>query len=140
MRTTSLELSKKIFEAFPEWKDTFNYWEWSDGMPVGEPYLTQPELMRRYGLWGTQELKGTCPAYDTDFLLDKLPKFVGDDKVPHLLCLQPNPVGKGWMAFYRHKSISPSHRLVETSHVAEASTPAEALGNLALALKEKGLL
>lgn len=138
MRTTSLELSKKLYEAFPEWKPTL-HWVVKDN---GGGDLTKGIIHPSHQEF-TEVIKDateTYPAYDTDFLLDKLPKFVGDDKVPHLLCLQPNPVGKGWMAFYRHKSISPSHRLVETSHVAEADTPAEALGNLALALKEAGIL
>lgn len=131
MKTTSLELSKKLYEAYG-WQTEFLWREIGAlGWKVGR-WENHPK--RFY------DRDDTAPAYDTDFLLDKLPKFVGDDKVPHLLCLQPNPVGKGWMAFYRHKSISPSHRLVETSHVAEAGIPAEALGNLALALKEKGLL
>ena len=110
MRTTSLELSKKLYEAFPEWKPTL-HWVVKDN---GGGDLTKGIIHPSHQEF-TEVIKDateTYPAYDTDFLLDKLPKFVGDDKVPHLLCLQPNPVGKGWMAFYRHKSISPSHRIL----------------------------
>lgn len=135
MKTTSLELSKKLYGVFG-WDGTNCYWyddKHSDRFVTLAPHHYAVQDL-------PDNFEKLAPAYDTGFLLDKLPKFVGDDKVPHLLCLQPNPVGKGWMAFYRHKSISPSHRLVETSHVAEADIPSEALGNLALALKEKGLL
>lgn len=73
MNVASLELSKELYEL-SGWKDTFNSWEYSDGIPAGEPYLTQPELMRRYGLWSTQEVKKQYPAYDLGYLLRKLPE------------------------------------------------------------------
>jgi hypothetical protein len=73
IKTASLENSKRLYELAPEWNDTFNFWEQTDGVPEGEPYLVQPELMRMYGLWGTQELKKRTPAFDLDWLLDKLP-------------------------------------------------------------------
>lgn len=72
MNVASLELCKALYEL-SGWKETFNCWEYSDGIPAGEPYLMQPELVRRYGLWGTQDLKKQYPAYDLGYLLRKLP-------------------------------------------------------------------
>lgn len=75
MSVASIQLCKELYEL-SGWGDTFNYWEWSDSIPTGEPYLTQPELMKRYGLWSTQEVKSRCAAYDCGYLLRKLPKRI----------------------------------------------------------------
>lgn len=65
------ELCKQVYEK-TGWEDTFACWERTAGMPEGKPYVAYPELERRYGLWGTQELKSQTPLYTSDYLLEKL--------------------------------------------------------------------
>lgn len=67
----SLETCKELYEL-SGWRDTFNWWEYTAGMPAGEPHLIQPELMRRYGLWGTQEVTERYPAYDLGYMRKKI--------------------------------------------------------------------
>ena len=57
----SLETAKMLKAAgFPQ--KAVNVWEWAAGVPTGEAYMWQPELMRRYGLWGSQEVKESVAA------------------------------------------------------------------------------
>jgi hypothetical protein len=70
----SLDTAKKLKAAgFPQ--KTFSVWEWADGIPVGEAYLVQPEIIKRYGLWGTQEVKATAAAPTAQEIADKLLKL-----------------------------------------------------------------
>lgn len=154
MKTTSLKLSKKLYEAFPEWNDTY----FTHQLKPTRLDFAPPEFKG-----GNQESTGSehkwvldkedtntesrwfpkeqVPAYDTDFLLDKLPTWIEPTKkTPHLLTVQPNPIGSGWNALYRLAVKTPKTDYKHAIEIQEADTPAEALGNLALALKEKGLL
>ena len=119
MKTTSLELSKKIFEAFPEWKET--YW-----------YYQKDSNFTWINIEGISEKRDEfcCPAYDTDFLLDKLGAGAGVYKDTNgYTARRPNSYG------------SPENKDPLNGRTGwQGGTAAEALGNLALALKEKGLL
>lgn len=94
----SLGLCKELYEV-SGWTGTFNFWEQSDGVPSGEPYLIQPELMRRYGLWGTQEVKKRWPAYDLGYLLRKLPER--DKDIRNTVMLGRATGNQGWSCIYR---------------------------------------
>lgn len=112
-KTTSLELSKKLYEAFG----------WETGS-TGFNYVSEETLV--FG-WST----GAIPAYTTDFLLDKLPKEIKSGT------LELVAYADHWEAAYSDARGA----LWDTNIGSHASkVPAEALGNLALALKEKGLL
>ncbi|MDQ0923312.1 hypothetical protein QF038_001820 [Pseudarthrobacter sp. W1I19] len=68
---TTLETAKKLKAAgFPQ--NSVSVWEWTAGIPAGEPYLVQPELMRRYGLWGSQDVKDYAAAPTAQEIADQL--------------------------------------------------------------------
>lgn len=128
---TSLETSKRLYEAFPGWCDALAWWEWS--LPDGEPYIAYPELERRWGLFSTQEAKDGVPAYDTDYLLEKLPapvEYNNNDCAIEIRCAKGDKYQ--WSANIRSSNAQHFKQV--------ADTPAEALGLLALTLREEGLL
>lgn len=120
MNVASLELCRELYEL-SEWIETFNYWEYTDGIPEGVPYLSQPELERRYGLWSTQELKKRFPAYDCGYLLRKLPdiNLLRDVKRSEWMATAP----------FRSKVLNEW-----------ADTPEDTLCKLAIALFKEGVL
>lgn len=111
MKTTSLELSKQIYAAFPEWDDTSSYWTPDTDRQGNRQYVA---MSNHY----SPPLEPTAPAYDTDYLLDMLPE--GVTLVKEQLTDKYNA------------------GLPRTARVA-ADTPAEALGLLVLELKKAGI-
>lgn len=70
IKTTSLELSKRLYELAPEWNDThFKYYEWEDHIEVSDGA-------------GISNYEG-IPAPDLEWLLDKLPQNVGRITMKH---------------------------------------------------------
>jgi hypothetical protein len=81
------------------------------------------------------------PLYTTDYLLEKLPQWVEPSKnEPHLLTLQPNPIGPGWQALYRLSVATPTSDRRHAEEIHTADTPLKALLKLALALTRRGEL
>lgn len=60
MNVVSLELNRELHELSDR-GETFNWWEYTDGIPAGEPYLIQPELVRRYGPWERKRSPNDSP-------------------------------------------------------------------------------
>ncbi len=82
-----------------------------------------------------------CPLYTPDYLLGKLPKWIEYEKnQPHLLTLQPNPIGAGWNALYRLSVATPTSARNHAIEIHEADTSLKALLKLTLALHEAGEL
>jgi len=126
INVASLENCKKLYEL-SGWHDTFNFWEQTDEIPLGKPYLVQPKLMERYGLWGTQEVKISTPAYEAGYLLRKVRK--GSVSVISL------------KDTYSAKQIWGATSVVaEAWFYATADTPEDALCLLAIKLFEEGTL
>lgn len=69
MDVSSLGLSRKLYEL-SGWKNTFSWWDYAD---TDRSYLSYPDLEKKYGLWGTQDIRERIPAYDAGYLLKKLP-------------------------------------------------------------------
>ena len=132
---TSKDLSEELKAAGFE-QDTINVWERSDSIPKSEYYLTQPELMRRYGLWGTQEVKERVAAPTTDELLAVLPKAIGKDLAANILTLHYNQfITTPWQVYYRDKGGSFGGKEKQS-----ADTPVNALARLWLELKREGIV
>lgn len=140
MKTTSLELSKKLYEAFPEWKDVGLWW-WKDLRVYdayevnGKKYPERQVGSGEYELneYGENELfkpseQDYFPAYNTDYLLEKL-----ESVYPQVFREEAGVISEKaiWVA-----DLKGGDGLT----LSTGDAPLEALGNLALALKEKGLL
>lgn len=122
----SRELAEKLKEAgYPH--NTFNVYERSDSIPKGEWYLTQPEFMRRYGLWTTQEVKERMAAPMTDELLEQLPNYIQDNY------LQIIAYGDKYEATYQRIGGSRSWLVSESNN-----KPVDALAQLWLYCKANG--
>lgn len=114
MHTTSLEVSKRLFEVFG-WKDCHNvYINANKGVDFStcvesEDFSANPD---------------NIPAYDSDYLLEKLPKGC--------ILRTPNNYSEVFQAGYRFNQ--------KNSINCKASTPADALCLLAIKLKEEGVM
>lgn len=118
---TSLETSKRLYEAFGWWDVNFRH----------EPDLNRP-MFRRCESKKESDVyitSGLYPAFDSDYLLEKLPSALdwGYDNTG-ALCLETYI--NGWSASYSTIELPDGN----------ADTPSEALGLLALKLREDGLL
>lgn len=79
--------------------------------------------------------------YAIDYLLDRLPKWIEPQKnTPHLLTLQPNPIGRGWQALYRLSVATPTSDRRHADEIHTSDTPLKALLKLTIALHEAGEL
>lgn len=110
---TSLETSRKLHEAFPEWDDLDDWY--------GE-YVS-------YG-----DLQSVAPKYNIDYLLDRLPKKIQKAEIIHYLTLSAK-YGDEFKANY----VSPSGYLYFFCEP-EDDELVEALALLALKLKKEGIL
>lgn len=120
MSVASIELCQSLFSC-SGWDKTFNYWEYADGIPAGDAYLVQPDLIRRYGLWSTQEVKRRCPAYDVDFIWNHLPDG-------YTVLTRFND---GWLASWAPRADDPDYAV-------EAGSLADAACKLAITLFDRG--
>lgn len=132
------ELCKQLYEV-TEWRGTEAAYTWS--LPNGDPYISHPDLERSWGLFTTQDVKGYCPLYTSDYLLEKLPRTLTIKKSIYLLCvLNGNANNDNWIADYvtwgRLCWLHENERAQDT----EADTPLKALLKLTLALHKEGLL
>lgn len=133
MQTTSLALSKQIYAAFPEWKDTDKFHVPTmqpgvNGDPVIQYHVVDhpmPGIRTGYD----DEYAFSIPAYDSDYLLDKLPSRIE----------LKQRAGRSWDADY-YGGVIKDGSISDTSTYTHADTPAEALGLLVLNLKKAGLL
>lgn len=136
MKTTSLELSKKLYEAFG-WQTEFL---WREIGALGWKIERWENHPKRF-----YDRDDTAPAYNTDFLLDKLPPRIQDDN-GNWFSLKGYPNGiQSWFAYEGNLDGEDKRWPIDEGipyykRVFQDSNRAEALGNLALALKEKGLL
>lgn len=125
MKTTSLELSKKLYKTFG-WDRTDKSWwieQWGDYDSEVSRYAHKEEEDDANSVH--------FPAYDTDYLLDKLPRYINESTNELIL----GRWGSRWRACYMPINLGHYSELRQ-----EADTPAEALGLLALKLKEEGML
>lgn len=111
---TTLETSKKLYEVFPEWNDT--YCEIRSASDLRLRPLPHEECVYVY-------------RYDIGYLLDKLPRVIGGD----WLNIFANTTY--WCALYGRTTTAQ-----RTGLFGEADTLAEALALLALELKDKEVL
>lgn len=134
---TSLVTSKKLYKAFPEWKKTGSYWFEQDNQPglAKQGWLPRVTVDTESAMYDYPYFEGEiCPAYDTDYLLKKLPKrnkhsvFSGTQ-------LMTNHEGN-WVARCDVTKVVK----VDDYAWGIADTPAEALALLALKLKKEGML
>lgn len=125
MNTTSLEISKKLYEVSGWIDEDANYGYDEDGSlePI---YLVFDDLEH----W---------PAYDTGFLLRKLPArpYLKTDngrlqKYPNQLSVEPRPDGSCRAIYLTTGS--------RNYLLADGDTPEDALGLLAIKLFEEGVL
>ena len=131
------ELCKEVYRR-TEWRDTLAVYEQTDSIPLGEPYIAYPELERRYGLWGTQELKKRTPLYTSDYLLGKLPnKLIHDcdEYADATFYFVLNQGEEGWYTCYALNGGTK-----ELRWLTKADTPLKALLKLTIALSEAGEL
>jgi len=126
------ERAKELKAAgFPQ--KTVNVWERSAGIPAGEYYLVQPELISRYGLWGSQDVKEHVAAPTAQEIADQLPK---SDTTEWGRAYPTSPVvsynNGQWFAFYKSE-MTGEHNDDELWN-SEGQTIAEALALLWLKL------
>lgn len=127
---TSLETGKRVYGAFG-WKTGYSFYQTYGGpekTPHGWTVIegNYDEYPYRYdGHDGGAEMDIACPAYDSDYLLKKLQ---ATGRFIELMTFND-----GWIASFAETASSPDTAI-------EADTPSEALGLLALKLREEGLL
>jgi hypothetical protein len=122
------ELCKEVHKR-TGWDDTFGYWTKSAGMSDKyHPYISYPELERRYGLFTTQEVKVLIPLYTTDYLLEKLPNILHG----LYLTIYADSSDDDWIAVYERGVDEDSYR-------SYGDTPLKALLKLVLALNDAGV-
>lgn len=115
---------------------------------VRVPHASEDNARKLYALSGwdgddywAKEKDYKNPHYSSGYLLRKLPKWIEPEKKkPHLLTVQPNPIGKGWNALYRLAVKTPTTDVRHSTHIQEADTPEDALCLLAIKLFEEGVL
>jgi len=91
-------------------------------------------------VWSS-ELGDYIQRYTLGYLLRKLPRWIEPEKnMPHLLTVQPNPIGKGWNALYRLSIATPTSDRRHATEIHEADTPEDALCKLAIELFKQGVL
>jgi len=136
------ELCKEVYKRFPEWNDTLAVYEQTAGIPEGKPYIAYPELERKWGLWGTQELKKHTPLYTSDYLLEKLQPFKteakgnrGDMMPVNAFVFVRGESKNEFRAGYRYNLNGAKY-----SDGIYADTPLKALLKLTIALSEAGEL
>ncbi len=133
------ELCKKVYEL-TEWdvsidwsnNDSLDFshfcYEWDDnGYKTGEKWVQTNYSIHMAG----EEEKKICPAYTSDYLLEKLPRYI---------YLQQSADGKSWGASQLQptelRTAENAYQSINTSAV----TPLRALLLLTLKLHEEGLL
>lgn len=127
MKTTNLELSRELYEAFG-WDDTdfqFQYSGWNGNdwrLEYGRPTMLDTDADRRYGK------QPSFPAYDLAYLLDKLPD---QTLVKRYTKAKARDGGTEWVA------VVDDH---PWNYTARADNPTDAAGLLALKLREEGIL
>lgn len=85
------------------------------------------------GSWDLNQFVRFVPAYDSDFLLQKLPKFVVYENYRYDLQLHMSSLSNDWFAWYVKGDEN-------TSAYGIAKNPADALADLALKLHKAGEL
>lgn len=148
MNVSNLDLSRELYEL-SGWRDTFSVYEQTDGIPMGKPYIAYPELEKRYGLWGTQELKKRTPAYDLGYLLCRLPYLENWDEGVGILGIDLSPpVRKAhfddsahddWIAHASTRGIDEGGRYHGHTQ-GRGDTPEDAVAKLAIELFKRGVL
>lgn len=130
----SLELCKELYEL-SGWGETLAYYEQSDGIPPGEPYIVYPELIKQYGLWGTQEVKVRTPAYDAGYLLRKLPRVIEEMDSLKFLSVEPSPISsREWEAGYSDENYD------KPEFVCYSETVEDCLASLAIELFKENII
>jgi len=129
MRVASLQNSKRLYELKPEWDDTY-WWYNEPESAVKEAGFSYPSPTKISG----ESITSNTPAYDSDCLLEKLPKVQSSNgsTYKYLLTLQYSypvwnvgyPVGEDFTAYC----------------FGVADTPADALCLLAIELIKRGIL
>lgn len=119
--TASLELCKELFALKPEWDDT------------DDDYCRDKTKLHK-GL-DTKEVHLHTPAYDTDYLLDKLPKELWTGEwVTSFLTLVPCASDEyEWEVYYKKTTTT-------VAYSNKANTPPNALCKLAIELTKNGTL
>lgn len=130
MNVASLELCKELYEL-SGWDNTTKWRE------LGEDTYGAFPPSHEMADVGVE----VCPAYDLGYLLRKLPAWIEPTvKEPHLLTIQPNPIGAGWNALYRLAVKTPTIDYKHAMEIQEADTPEDATCKLAIELFKQGLL
>ena len=135
MNVASKELCQELYEL-SGWSDLEQYWE---HYPVsGETRLGQSSFGNVLPKMIPEHI---VPAYDLGYLLWKLPEWIEPEKnSPHLLTVQPNPIGRGWNALYRLSVATPTSDRRHAEEIHEADTPENAACKLAIELFKQGIL
>lgn len=126
MKVTSLELSKKLAEAFPEWNNAYFVWfRWGDNpeeISVTPSINIPPHLNKN----------DYTVAYDLSYILDKLPEGTYIRKNLQF------PKKRSRQHKGKYSCVCPPN--LAGNNQAYADTAVEAAGMLALKLKENGVL
>jgi hypothetical protein len=134
------ELCKEVYKRFPEWNDTLAVYEQTAGIPEGKPYIAYPELERKWGLWGTQELKKHTPLYTSNYLLEKLQQLANTDRNQLHLFTNTNNGYSAKMTISGGSYGEEDYHWYEISDGYRHRTPILALLKLTIALSEAGEL
>lgn len=132
MKTVSLELCKKLYEL-SGWVDTQKDWYDIDGTSTvhcGHEFMIGKELVK------FRNMVYICPAYDTDYLLDKLPYKI-ESELPYDIFLLIGKLADGDCDVYYSYDCEAYPRGDIGLHTGKLP---DALAKLAIALFEQGHL
>ena len=125
--TATLDNSKRLYEL-TGWGDTqFRYEE-------SKTVHSEPKIVVTTNKQYVAAIY--TPAYDSDYLLEKLPAKINHDKEDYFLVLWPSGFAEPelWFAAYTDADY------VDMPFLANTDTPADALCLLAIKLKEEGVM
>ena len=130
----TFELCKKLHKLKPDWQPIAAY-RYTVKFNASEPRIYPEDVNRPCYDW--------APEYTLEYLLDKLPKIIGDEPADGILTLATDEIeyeegswGWGWRAFY---DVSDGFYLADDLFC-ESKNPLHAVLKLAIAMAEKGLL
>lgn len=128
IKTTSLELSKRLYELAPEWNDTTFYWR-DFGNNTWRVWYPNKEMF--------EPTRRAIPAPDLEWLLDKLPNMVIENDYGYLVATKDT---KGTPFALTHIENGNWFADYQGYFMTEAETPCDAACKLLINLIEQEIV
>lgn len=131
MNVASLKPSQELHEL-SGWDDTYFFHDFYEKDGEVKKY----QLSDKY----TYQWVNRCPAYDSGFLLRKLPAVIGHSRFLNVSHVDAANDGGGWVAGYTTNVDDIIKFKVDFSYSVVADTPEDAACKLAIELFKQGVL